>query len=154
MLLPGCSRFLIGLQSSRGFCLTPMISELTQHHIWHRKYGPQLDVIVPVRQDPICSSQRRIISVQRQCNMECFNDPFWSLSLYTANLDVIVTNHGLMSYFYVDDSLLYLYCRPDQIQQLRVVTIECIMDIVSWMKSNRLRLNPAKTEFVWLATPS
>ena len=27
------------------------------------------------------------------------------------------------------------------------------MNIDSWMKSNRLRLNPAKTEFMWLATP-
>ena len=38
------------------------------------------------------------------------------------------------------------------IQQLRIVTIECIMDIDSWM-SNRMRLNPAMTEFLWLATP-
>ena len=42
---------------------------------------------------------------------------------------------------------LYLYCRPDQTKQLRIVMIACIM------KSNRLRLNPAKTEFLWLATP-
>ena len=27
------------------------------------------------------------------------------------------------------------------------------MDIDSWMKYNRLRPNPAKTEFLWLATP-
>ena len=27
------------------------------------------------------------------------------------------------------------------------------MDIDSWMKSNRLRMNTAKTEFLWLATP-
>ena len=66
---------------------------------------------------------------------------------------MIVTNHGLISHFYADDSQLYLYCHPDQIEQLRIITIACIMDIVSWMKSNRLRLNPAKTEFLWLATP-
>ena len=72
--------------------------------------------------------------------------------LYTADLDAIVTYHGLMSHFYADDSQLYLYCRPDQMQQLQIITIECITDIDSWMKSNRLRLNPAKTEFLWLAT--
>ena len=57
-----------------------------------------------------------------------------------------------MSHIYADNSQLYLYCHPDQIQQLQIVTIECIMDIDSWMKSNRLRLKPAKTEFLWLAT--
>ena len=72
--------------------------------------------------------------------------------LYTADLDAIVTNHGLISHFYADDLQLYLYCNPDQIQHLRIVTIECNMDIDSRMKSNRLPLNPAKTEFLWLAT--
>ena len=76
-----------------------------------------------------------------------------SFLLYTADLKVIVTNHGLMSHFCTDDSQLYLYCRPDQIEQQQIVTIACIMDIDSWMKSNRLRLNTAKTEFLWLATP-
>ena len=71
--------------------------------------------------------------------------------LYTADFDAIVSKHGLMSHFYADDSQLYLCCHLDQIQQLQVITIECIMDIYSGMKSNRLRLNPAKTKFLWLA---
>ena len=49
--------------------------------------------------------------------------------LYNADLDAIVTNHGLMSHFYADDSPLYLYCRLDQIEQLRIITIACIIDI-------------------------
>ena len=68
--------------------------------------------------------------------------------LYTTDLDVIVTNHGLMSHYYADDSQLCLYCLPERTEQLRIVTNEYIMDIDSWMKSNRLRLNPAKTEFM------
>ena len=56
--------------------------------------------------------------------------------LYIAYLNAIVTNHRLVSKLYADDARLYLYCRPDQIQQLlQIVTIECIMDIDSWMKS-------------------
>ena len=88
--------------------------------------------------------------------MECLKGPFWGLSclcLYTTDFDVIVTNHGLMSHFYADDSQLYLYSRPDQTEKPQIVTIACFIDIDSWMKSNRLRLNPAKTEFLWLATP-
>ena len=49
----------------------------------------------------------------------------------TADLDTNVTNHGLMSHFYADDSQLYLYCLSDQIQQLQIGTMECIMDIDS-----------------------
>ena len=74
--------------------------------------------------------------------------------LYTAYLDAIVTNHGLMLHFYADDSQLYLCCRLDQIQQLQIITIECSMNIDSWMKSNRLRLNPAKRVSVARKTAS
>ena len=73
----------------------------------------------------------------------CYLPPIWTQSSLTTGLCCT----------YADDSELYLYCRPDQIQQLQIITIECIMDIDSWMKSNRLRLNRAKTEFLWLATP-
>ena len=48
--------------------------------------------------------------------------------LCTADLDVIITNHGLMSHFYADNSLLYLYCHPVRTEQLRIVTTACIMD--------------------------
>ena len=72
--------------------------------------------------------------------MECLKGSFWAplILLYTVDLDVIVTNHGLMSHFYADDSQLYLHRRPDQTEQQRIVTIACIMDRDSWMKSNRL----------------
>ena len=55
--------------------------------------------------------------------------------LYIADLNVIVTNHGLISHFYADDSQLNLYCRSDQINSCwsSVVKIECIKDIDSWM---------------------
>ena len=57
--------------------------------------------------------------------MECLKGSFWALFflLYAVDLDVIVTNHGLMSHFYADDSQLYLFCGPDQTEQLRIVTI-------------------------------
>src|ERR1700690_3096936 len=31
--------------------------------------------------------------------------------------------------------------------------LDCINDVNVWMSSNRLKLNPAKTEFLWCSTP-
>jgi hypothetical protein len=31
--------------------------------------------------------------------------------------------------------------------------LDCINDVNGWMSSNRLKLNPAKTEFLWCSTP-
>ena len=72
--------------------------------------------------------------------------------LYTADLNNITRGHGLMSHYYADDTQLYLFCRPEERLTLRTAVTSCIGDIDRWMRSNRLRLNPSKTEFLWLAT--
>ena len=73
--------------------------------------------------------------------------------LYTADINNIVDNHGLRSHYYADDIKLQMPCTPTSSQQLlaRDKTVRCIDDINSWMRSNRLRLNPSKTEFMWCA---
>ena len=74
--------------------------------------------------------------------------------LYTADLHLTATGHGFRSHYYADDSQLYISCSPDEAQQSRTRkrTIKCIADIKAFMWSNRLRLNPTKTEFLWCAT--
>ena len=74
--------------------------------------------------------------------------------LYTADLHLTATRHGFRSHYYADDSQLYISCSPDEAQQSRSRerTIKCIADIKAFMRSNRLRLNPTKTEFLWCAT--
>ena len=58
-----------------------------------------------------------------------------------------------MSHFYADDSQLFLYCHQTRFNGCKsVVSVDFIGDIGLWMKSYRLRVNPSKTEFVWLAT--
>ena len=42
---------------------------------------------------------------------------------------------------------------PVNSDALRVKMLECINEVNSWMVSNRLKLNPAKTEFLWCSTP-
>ena len=74
--------------------------------------------------------------------------------LDTADGQHFTTRHGFRSHYYVDDSQLHMSCRPDEAQQrvARERTAVCIVDINLWMRSNRLCLNPSKTEFLWCAT--
>ena len=74
--------------------------------------------------------------------------------LYAADVQHITTRHSFRSHYYADDSQLHISCRPDQAQQR--VTREraacCIVDSNLWMRSNCLRINISKTEFLWCAT--
>ena len=74
--------------------------------------------------------------------------------LYTADLHLTATRHGFRSHYYANDSQLYISCCPDEAQQsrMRERTIKCRSDIKAFMRSNRLRFNPTKTEFLWWAT--
>jgi len=72
--------------------------------------------------------------------------------LYVANVAEIPDRHGLGSHFYVDDVQPYLTCRHgDSVACARRVSA-CIEDINDWMASNRLTMNPVKTDVLWCST--
>jgi len=75
--------------------------------------------------------------------------------LYTADVSKIIQRHGLHHHLYADDAQIYGFCRHNSIdtQRLREKLMACISEVAGWMKSNRLRFNSAKTEFVWLTSP-
>jgi len=72
--------------------------------------------------------------------------------LYTGELENIILGHGLTSYSYADDCQIFFYCNPGEAQQLSLTVAACITKVSEWMSSNRLKLNPTKTEFLWTAT--
>ena len=72
--------------------------------------------------------------------------------LYTADLERIIEVHGLLHHCYADDTQLYFFCEPSQTAELKQRVLLCIEQISEWMTSNRLKLNPSKTEFVWCTT--
>jgi len=72
--------------------------------------------------------------------------------LYTASLHDIIRRHGLRNHCYADDSQIYGSCKPVDQGMLRSTMLSCISDVNDWMASNRLKLNPAKTEFMWCST--
>jgi hypothetical protein len=72
--------------------------------------------------------------------------------LYTTQIEEIVHAHNLLTHAYADDGQLYFHCRPDAVDQLTGRVLSCISDIHEWLTSNRLKMNPDKTEFIWFAS--
>ena len=66
--------------------------------------------------------------------------------LYTVDLFKIIQSHGLSDHAYADDNQIYFHSPRDEIERNMSRLQDCISDISTWMSSNRLRLNPDKTE--------
>ena len=71
---------------------------------------------------------------------------------YFAGVINIVEHHGLRAHGYADDLQVYGHVAQDDISSLVVRRVACIEHVKSWMTSNRLRLNPSKTELIWLGS--
>ena len=72
--------------------------------------------------------------------------------LYTADAFRIVGSWGSSSMDMADDLQIYDHCLASDTPQLTNRLIQCIEIVGRWMSSNRLRLNPSKTEFIWLGS--
>ena len=72
--------------------------------------------------------------------------------LYTADLIKFVLIRDLHPHLYADDTQIYGFCSPDRALALQERVTECINDVATWMRSNRLQLNAAKTEVLWCAS--
>ena len=72
--------------------------------------------------------------------------------LYSADVIDIATKHGFFAHSYADD--LQIYDDSSQTTCLNLVPrmSACIEEISTWMASNRLKLNPSKTEIIWLGS--
>jgi len=71
--------------------------------------------------------------------------------LYTAELAIVVTRHSLNLHQYADDTQVSTSARD---AEAAVVCLNvCLVDIKAWLKVSRLRLNPTKTQVMWLGSP-
>ena len=72
-------------------------------------------------------------------------------TLYTVDIGKVIRQYGLSHDIYPDDNQLYGCCLPSDSAAVRVVMVRCIASVGEWMASNRLVLNPSKSEFIWFA---
>src|SRR6218665_1062724 len=72
--------------------------------------------------------------------------------IYTSELGPLLTDCALLSLLYADDVQTYLHClASDAMAAIQAMTL-ATGALVAWMSSNRLRLNPSKTHYIWLGT--
>ena len=68
--------------------------------------------------------------------------------LYVADLAVLVESHGLTPHQYADDTQIYGSCSPLHVDDLSLTLSGCVNNVADWMRSNRLQLDPGKTELL------
>ena len=73
--------------------------------------------------------------------------------LYVAGVINIARAHGFNAHSYADDLQIYDHSQQSSCTSLVVRMSTCILEINEWMASNRLKLNPTKTEVIWLGSP-
>lgn len=72
--------------------------------------------------------------------------------LYSAGVLQIIEKHGFKAHAYADDLQIFDSAVSHQSPTLVSRLSNCVDDINSWMASNRLCLNPSKTELIWLGS--
>ena len=73
--------------------------------------------------------------------------------LYVADLLKLIKRHQLSPHAYADNTQIYGFCQPSDINGLADRVSACFDEVLSsWMRANRLQVNPSKTEVLWRAS--
>ena len=74
--------------------------------------------------------------------------------LYSADVPLIASQHGLGIHCYADDGQIYIFDKAAAATGHGMVdkVASCIEEIDRWMSSSRLKLNSEKTQFIWLGS--
>ena len=74
------------------------------------------------------------------------------LTMHTAEVGEIICGHRLPHHSYADDVYILGVCILDGRELLKTNVLARIKSADKWMTSNRLKLNPTMTNFMWCAT--
>ena len=84
--------------------------------------------------------------------MVCLKALSWGqsfFSLYTTPLSKVIQNHpGISFQFYADDTQLYVHLTHKNVASALDKLSHCLEDVKRWLSTNKLKLNPDKTEFI------
>ena len=72
--------------------------------------------------------------------------------LYSADVPLIASQHGLDIHCYADDGQIYIFDKAAAAVGMVNKVASCIEEIDRWMSSSRLKLNSEKTQFIWLGS--
>ena len=73
--------------------------------------------------------------------------------LYTTPLSYIFSDSSVAYHFYADDTQLYISFSGSQATNSLLNLSSTLDSVHSWLTSNRLSVNPAKTEYLLIGTP-
>ena len=76
--------------------------------------------------------------------------------LYTKDVLNLINQSGFQSHGFADDTQLYCQCSStsSDLHHASEAFSLCISRVQQWTNSNRLQLNPSKTECIWIRSPS
>ena len=72
--------------------------------------------------------------------------------MYTADVVRVIEKNGFNVHAYADDLQIYDHTVQSGTSFLLRRMSACIEDVAIWMSTNRLCLNPSKTELIWLGS--
>ena len=72
--------------------------------------------------------------------------------VYTAEVIDVVDRFGYAVHVYADDLQLHTHVNPPDSSGIVQTLSDCVEAVKDWMSSNRLKLNPSKTEIIWLGS--
>jgi len=74
--------------------------------------------------------------------------------LYSTELQGVVAKHGVTLHQYADDCQVYASMPMRDVPLAIDRLSRCMADVSDWLDGSHLRLNPGKTEVMWLARSS
>src|SRR6218665_3440105 len=72
--------------------------------------------------------------------------------IYTSDIASLLASQAMLGQLYADDVQVYKHFPASDAHVTVSAMSRTIEALGSWMSSNRLRLNPHKTQFIWLGT--
>ena len=73
-------------------------------------------------------------------------------SLYTTDVFHLVEQQQFRIHGYADDLQIYEHTLPSDMDAVSRRFAACVEDVMTWMASNRLKLNSSKTEIIWFGS--